>query len=133
MTLGRPDDIQSVRVHLDRVLRSVVKNKYKLHVAPPGEYPTSYAYFFDLYRDPREDRPKQTLANRPSDVRIGSKLAFRYAFDIPELTSRTDALVSGNLTVSILVATNSPAVTWSGHTALRQTEIGQMRTFIFPR
>jgi arylsulfatase len=36
-------------------LRSVVKNKYKMHLAPPGENPILSAFFFDLTRDPREE------------------------------------------------------------------------------
>ena len=51
--------------------------------------------------------------------------------------SRTDVLVSENLTVpilgdrwsAILVPANPPAVISSGHVALRQTEIGQLRSY----
>ena len=54
-----------------------------------------------------------------------------------KLPSRTDTLVSENLTVPILsecwspilASTNLPAVILSGHVALRQTEIGHLETF----
>jgi len=36
-------------------LKSVVKNKYKMHLAPPGQNPILSAQFFDLCRDPREE------------------------------------------------------------------------------
>jgi arylsulfatase len=42
-------------------LKSVVKNKYKMHLAPPGENPVLSAKFFDLYRDPREERAGQSI------------------------------------------------------------------------
>ena len=70
------------------------------------------------------------------NCRFGWKFDFRYAFDLPKLPSRTDALVSGNLTVSILgecwspilESANPAAVNYDGHVALRQTEIGQLWT-----
>ena len=39
----------------------MVKNKYKMHLAPPGENPILSAKFFDLYRDPREERASQSI------------------------------------------------------------------------
>ena len=49
-------------------------------------------------------------------------------FQHPELDSRTDALVSGNLTVSILVSVYPSAANENSQVALRQTEIGYKRT-----
>jgi arylsulfatase len=46
-------------------LKSVVKNKYKMHLAPPGANPILYSFFFDLYRDPREDRPSESIKYGP--------------------------------------------------------------------
>jgi len=46
-------------------LKSVVKNKYKMHLAPPGANPILYSHFFDLYRDPRESRPKESIKYGP--------------------------------------------------------------------
>ena len=57
-THGRRD---YVFVYEGDALKSVVKNKYKMHVAPPGENPILSAQFFDLYRDPREDRPADSI------------------------------------------------------------------------
>jgi len=42
-------------------LKSVVKNKFKMHLAPPGSNPVISAQFFDLYRDPREERPADSI------------------------------------------------------------------------
>jgi len=42
-------------------LKSVVKNKFKMHLAPPGQNPVIAAQFFDLYRDPREERPADSI------------------------------------------------------------------------
>ncbi|MCP4902054.1 MAG: sulfatase-like hydrolase/transferase [bacterium] len=42
-------------------LRSVVKNKYKMHLPAPGEHPILGAGFFDLYRDPREEQKSQSI------------------------------------------------------------------------
>ena len=42
-------------------LKSVVKNKYKMHLAPPGANPITSAQVFDLYRDPRESRPIDSI------------------------------------------------------------------------
>jgi hypothetical protein len=42
----------------------VVKNKYKLHLPAPGDNPIG-ASIFDLYRDPREDRPMDSIKYGP--------------------------------------------------------------------
>ena len=42
-------------------LKSVVKNKYKMHLAPAGANPILFSYFFDLYRDPREERSQDSI------------------------------------------------------------------------
>ena len=49
-------------------LKSVVKNKYKMHLAPPGENPILFSKFFDLYRDPREDRPGDSIKYASTDT-----------------------------------------------------------------
>lgn len=41
-------------------LKAVVKNKYKIHLPPPGANPIGAA-IFDLYRDPREERPQDSI------------------------------------------------------------------------
>ena len=46
-------------------LKSVVKNKYKMHLAPEGENPITSAQFYDLYRDPRESRPMDSIKIGP--------------------------------------------------------------------
>lgn len=46
-------------------LKSVVKNKYKMHLAPEGANPITSAEFFDLYRDPRESRPIDSIKIGP--------------------------------------------------------------------
>ncbi|MCP4333680.1 MAG: sulfatase-like hydrolase/transferase [Gammaproteobacteria bacterium] len=51
----------------DRVYRggkAVVKNKYKMHLPPPGTNPIA-AHLFDLYRDPREERPLDSIKYGP--------------------------------------------------------------------
>jgi arylsulfatase A-like enzyme len=57
-TNGRRD---YVFVYEGNALKSVVKNKFKMHLAPPGQNPVIAAKFFDLYRDPREERPTQSI------------------------------------------------------------------------
>ncbi|MCP4005988.1 MAG: sulfatase-like hydrolase/transferase, partial [bacterium] len=57
-THGRRD---YVYIYEGTNLKSVVKNKYKMHIAPPGENPVISAQFFDLYRDPREERPTDSI------------------------------------------------------------------------
>ena len=42
-------------------LKSVVKNKFKLHIPPPGSNAVVDGAFYDLTRDPREDRPADSL------------------------------------------------------------------------
>jgi arylsulfatase len=46
-------------------LKSVVKNKYKMHLPPPGANPILTAEFYDLYRDPRESRPENSILLAP--------------------------------------------------------------------
>ena len=46
-------------------LKSVVKNKYKMHMPPPGSNPILTAKMFDLYKDPRESRPENTIQMSP--------------------------------------------------------------------
>jgi arylsulfatase len=57
-TYGRRD---YVYVYEGTELKSVVKNKFKMHLAPPGQNPVIAAQFFDLYRDPREERPADSI------------------------------------------------------------------------
>jgi arylsulfatase A-like enzyme len=57
-TFGRRD---YVYIYEGTELKSVVKNKYKMHIAPPGQNPVIAAQFFDLYRDPREERPADSI------------------------------------------------------------------------
>mgnify|MGYP002266752950 CR=1 FL=1 len=45
-----------VHIYEGPTLKSVVKNKYKMHLPAPGDNPIR-APIFDLYRDPREQRP----------------------------------------------------------------------------
>jgi arylsulfatase len=56
-THGRRD---YVHVYEGPVLKSIVKNKYKMHLPPPGSNPIA-ASIFDLYRDPRESRPIESV------------------------------------------------------------------------
>jgi arylsulfatase len=60
-THGRRD---YVHIYEGPVLKSVVKNKYKMHLPPPGSNPIA-AFIFDLYRDPREDRPIDSIQYGP--------------------------------------------------------------------
>ena len=60
-THGRRD---YVHIYEGPVLKSVVKNKYKMHLPPPGSNPIA-ALIFDLYRDPREDRPIDSIQYGP--------------------------------------------------------------------
>ena len=46
-------------------LKSVVKNKFKMHIPPPGSNPILTAKLFDLYRDPRESRSENTILLSP--------------------------------------------------------------------
>jgi len=60
-THGRRD---YVHIYEGPTLRSVVKNKYKFHLPAPGENPIGAA-IFDLYRDPREERPVESIKYGP--------------------------------------------------------------------
>jgi arylsulfatase len=61
-THGRRDYLH---VYEGTELKSVVKNKYKMHLAPEGANPITSAQFFDLYRDPRESRPIDSIKIGP--------------------------------------------------------------------
>jgi len=60
-THGRRD---YVHIYEGPTLKSVVKNKYKMHLTAPGENPIA-APIFDLYRDPREERPLDSIKYGP--------------------------------------------------------------------
>ena len=60
-THGRRD---YVHIYEGPMLKSVVKNKYKMHLTAPGENPIA-APIFDLYRDPREERPLDSIKYGP--------------------------------------------------------------------
>ena len=60
-THGRRD---YVHIYEGPTLKSVVKNKYKMHLPPPGENPIGAA-IFDLYRDSREERPIDSIKYGP--------------------------------------------------------------------
>ena len=60
-THGRRD---YVHIYEGPTLKSVVKNKYKMHLPPPGANPIA-APIFDLYRDPREERPLDSIKYGP--------------------------------------------------------------------
>jgi arylsulfatase len=60
-THGRRD---YVHIYEGPVLKSVVKNKYKMHLPPPGSNPIA-ATIYDLYRDPRESRPIESIKYGP--------------------------------------------------------------------
>ena len=53
-----------VHIYEGPQLKSVVKNKYKMHLAPPGQNPIK-SPIFDLYRDPRESRPTDGIKYGP--------------------------------------------------------------------
>ena len=61
-THGRRDYLH---IYEGTVLKSIVKNKYKMHLAPPGANPITSAFVFDLYRDPRESRPIDSIKVSP--------------------------------------------------------------------
>ena len=46
-------------------LKAVVKNKYKYQFPPAGANPILFAKFYDLYRDPREERPLDSIKYGP--------------------------------------------------------------------
>jgi len=56
-THGRRD---YVFVYEGPTLKSVVKQQYKMHIPPPGSNPIG-APIFNLYRNPREDRPQDSI------------------------------------------------------------------------
>jgi len=60
-THGRRD---YVHIYEGPLLKSVVKNKYKMHLPAPGDNPIR-ASVFDLYRDPRENRPIDAIKYGP--------------------------------------------------------------------
>ena len=60
-THGRRDYVHIYEGHL---LKAVVKNKYKMHMPPPGSNPIA-AHIFDLTRDPREERPLDSIKYGP--------------------------------------------------------------------
>ena len=61
-THGRRD---YVHIYEGPMLKSVVKNKYKMHLAPAGANPVISSLYFDLYRDPRESRPIDSIKYGP--------------------------------------------------------------------
>ena len=56
-THGRRD---YVFIYEGFVLKSLVKQQYKMHLPPPGGNPI-LAALYDLYRNPREDRPQDSI------------------------------------------------------------------------
>jgi arylsulfatase A-like enzyme len=60
-THGRRD---YVHIYDGPNLKAVVKNKYKMHMPPPGSNPIA-APIFDLTRDPREERPIDSIKYGP--------------------------------------------------------------------
>jgi arylsulfatase len=60
-THGRRD---YVHIYDGPNLKAVVKNKYKMHMPPPGSNPIA-ADIFDLTRDPREERPLDSIKYGP--------------------------------------------------------------------
>ena len=60
-THGRRD---YVHIYEGPAPKSVVKNKYKIHLPAPGENPIGAA-IFDLYRDSREERPLDSIKYGP--------------------------------------------------------------------
>jgi arylsulfatase len=60
-THGRRD---YVHIYDGPSLKAVVKNKYKMHMPPPGSNPIA-ANIYDLTRDPREERPLDSIKYGP--------------------------------------------------------------------
>lgn len=60
-THGRRDYVQ---IYDGPNYKAVVKNKYKMHMPPPGTNPIA-ANIFDLTRDPREERPLDSIKYGP--------------------------------------------------------------------
>ena len=50
-----------VYIYEQNALKSIVKNKFKFHMPPPLTNPILSAGFYDLYRDPREERPEESI------------------------------------------------------------------------
>ena len=46
-------------------LKSIVKNKFKMHIPPPGTNAILTSQIYDVYRDPREARPENTILLSP--------------------------------------------------------------------
>ncbi len=61
-THGRRDYLH---IYEGTELKSVIKNKYKMHLAPAGANPITSAQVYDLYRDPRESRPIDSIKVSP--------------------------------------------------------------------
>jgi len=61
-THGRRDYLH---IYEGTELKSVIKNKYKMHLPPPGSNPVIGAEVYDLYRDPRESRPIDSIKYSP--------------------------------------------------------------------
>jgi hypothetical protein len=53
-----------VHIYDGPTFKAMVKNKYKMHLPPPGTNPIG-ASIFDLYRDPREERPLDSIKYGP--------------------------------------------------------------------
>ena len=53
-----------MHIYVGPNLKAVVKNKYKMHMPPPGSNPIA-APIFDLTRDPREERPVDSIKYGP--------------------------------------------------------------------
>jgi arylsulfatase len=60
-THGRRD---YVHIYDGPNFKAVVKNKYKMHMPPPGSNPIA-APIYDLTRDPREERPLDSIKYGP--------------------------------------------------------------------
>ena len=61
-TNGRRDYIFNYEEY---TLKSIVKNKWKMHLPPPGTNAILTSQIYDLYRDPRESRPESTIMLSP--------------------------------------------------------------------
>ena len=83
-----------IYIYEGTALKSVVKNKFKMHIAPPGQNPVIAAQFFDLYRDPREERPDQSIkvgtwAGGPFSTMIKRHLGLKKQYPDREVTTGT--------------------------------------------
>jgi len=70
-----------VFVYEGPVLRSVVKQQFKFHIPPPGSNPILEAGVYDLYKNPREDRPQD-----------GIKIAVGFAANFGMMIKRHQAM-----------------------------------------